>query len=154
MEASGCGKNVLYGLRRKWLSKFEIDIAVPYVFFRDLEILGPNSFATPESRDALFTALGAGNGDETVRLLREAADSFFARMSELVGTAVTSAPTPLPLKVARLAASPASPGIKTTSAIAARTAVVRSAKPLRTGSIKQSRPRGPGHRLKPKPPAR
>jgi hypothetical protein len=156
VEASGCGKNVVYDRRREWLAKFQIDIAVPYVFFRDLEVLGPNSFAAPETRDALLNALGDGDGDETLRLLREAADSFFARMSELVGTAVTSLPTPLPLKVARIAGPNASPSTKPASAVAAGTslALVLSAKSVRTGSTKRFLRRRPGHRPKPKPPAR
>ena len=154
VQASGCGKNVVYERRRQWLTQFEIDIAVPYIFLRDLEILGPNSFAAPETREALLNALGEGDGDETLRLLREAADSFFARMSELVGTAVTSLPTPLPLKVAGLAPSPASPGIKPTTAVAAGTGLVPSAKSLRSGSPKKSLPRGTGHRPKPWRPAR
>jgi hypothetical protein len=149
VAASGCGKNVVYARRLEWLAKFQIDIAVPYVFYRDLEVLGPNSFAAPETRDALLNALGEGDGDETLRVLREAADSFFARMSELVGTAVTSLPTPLPLKVARVAAPNASAGIK--PAAGTGLALVPSAKFVRTGSTKKFLPRGPGHRPKRKP---
>ncbi len=148
IQASGCGKNVVYERRRQWLAEFEIDIAVPYVFFRDLEVLGPNSFAAPETCEALLNALGEGDGDETLRLLREAADSFFARMSELVGVAITSPPTPLPLKVARVAASDASAGIKSPSV---GRALAPSLKSVRSGSTKKSLP---GRRRKPKPPAR
>ena len=49
VQASGCGKNIVYERQREWLAKFRVDIAVPYVFFRDLEVLGPNSFAAPET---------------------------------------------------------------------------------------------------------
>jgi hypothetical protein len=156
VAASGCGKNVVYDRRRQWLAKYQVDIAVPYVFFRDLEVLGPNSFAAPETREALLNALGEGDGDETLRLLREAADSFFARMSELVGTAVTSLPTPLPLKIASVAASKASDGANGESdvEIGPGLPLLPSPKPLRTGSPKKSPPRRPGHRPKPKPPAR
>ena len=156
VAASGCGKNVVYVRRRQWLAKYSVDIAVPYIFLRDLEVLGPNSFAAPETREALLNALGDGDGDETLRLLREAADSFFARMSELVGTAVTSLPTPLPLKVARVAASSASAGTKPASAVAASPGLplVRSAKSMRTGSTKKFLRRRPGLRPKPKPPGR
>ncbi len=156
VRASGCGKNVVYARRRQWLTKFQIDIAVPYIFFRDLEILGPNSFASPETREALLNALDNGDGDETLRLLREAADSFFARMSELVGVAITSPPTPLPLKVARVAASNASAGMKPASTFAAGLGLplLPSAKSVRTGLAKKSLRRGPGSRPKPKPPGR
>ena len=140
VQASGCGKNVVYGRRRQWLDEYQVDIAVPYVFFRDLEVLGPNSFAAPETREALLNALGEGDGDETLRLLREAADSFFARMSELVGVAVTSPPTPLPLKVARVAPSNASAEAKPASAVAASPGLplLPSAKSVRTGSPPKS----------------
>ena len=120
----------------------------PLYLYRDLEILGPNSFAVPESREALLNALGEGDGDETLRVLREAADSFFARMSELVGVAVTSPPTPLPLKVACLPGSKASTGIDPTSAVQASSglSLVTSAKSVRTTSPRKSVPPRRGHR--------
>ena len=146
MAASGCSKNVVYSRRRQWLAEFQVDLAVPYVFFRDLAVLGPNSFAMPATREALLSALGEGDGDETVRLLRGASDSFFARMSELVGVAVTSPPTPLPLKVARLAGSNASAGANPAPAVApsARLPLASSAKsPASAG-----KPHWPGNRPK------
>ena len=156
VQASGCGKNIVYERQREWLAKFRVDIAVPYVFFRDLEVLGPNSFAAPETRDALLKSLNSGDGDETLRLLREAANSFFARMSELVGTAVTSPPTPLPLKVAGAAANASAALKPTPPAVATRPGLplVPSAKSVRPGRTKRSLPRGPGHRPKRKPPRR
>jgi hypothetical protein len=147
ITASGCGKNVVYSRRRQWLAEYHVDIAVPYTFYRDLEVLGPNSFAAPETREAILNALGEGDGDQTLRLLREAADSFFARMSELVGVAVTSPPTPLPLKVACLPGSK-SAGTGQTSAAEAITGLPRvtSAKSVRTRSPRKSMPRRLGQR--------
>jgi len=59
-------------------------------------------------------------------------------MSELVGTAVTSLPTPLPLKAARVAAPNASAGMKPASAVeaAAGFRLVPSARSVRSGSTK------------------
>ena len=75
IQASGCGKNVVYERRRQWLAEFDVDIAVPYIFFRDLEVLG-RQLRRSRTREALLEALGEGDGEETVRLLGEAADSL------------------------------------------------------------------------------
>jgi len=70
--------------------------------------------------------------------------------------AITSPPTPLPLKVARVAASKASDGANGESdvEIGPGLPLLPSAKSVRTGLTKKSLRRGPGHRPKTKPPVR
>src|SRR5208337_4777156 len=89
-----------YERRKVWLAKYNIDIAIPYAFYRDLEFFGPNSLTKPEARAALIAAIGQGVGEDTLRLLEEASANFFAQMADVVGKPISGPPTLLPTKVA------------------------------------------------------
>ncbi len=99
-EAAGVGKTTVYDRQKEWLPEFNVDIGNPYAFYRDLEFFGPNSFTKPENRAALNTAIGGRDEDETLRLLAEASDNFFAQVANVVGKAISSPPTLLPTKLA------------------------------------------------------
>ena len=97
---SGVGKTAFYKRRKARLAKYNIDIAIPYAFYRDLEFFGPNSLTKPEARAALIAAIGQGDGEDTLRLLGEASANFFAQMADVVGKPISGTPTLLPTKVA------------------------------------------------------
>jgi hypothetical protein len=106
-KMAGCNKSTVYERRKTLMAEFNIDIAIPYAFYRDLRYFGPASLTQPENRAALVAALDTGDGAETLRLLEEAASHFFDELPTVVGAAITSPPKLLPTKVAGLE-SPAS----------------------------------------------
>jgi hypothetical protein len=55
-QAGGCEKSKVYQLREKWLREFNVDIAIPRAFYRDLLVYAPASLMMPEDRDALLNA--------------------------------------------------------------------------------------------------
>jgi len=99
-DAAGVSKTTVYARQKEYVLKFHIDIGNPYAFYRDLEFFGPNSYTKPENRAALTAAIGGGEGDETLRLLAEASDNFFAQVENVVGKAISNPPALLPIKLA------------------------------------------------------
>jgi hypothetical protein len=98
-QAGRCQKSKVYQLREKWLREFNVDIAIPRAFYRDLLVYAPASLMLPEDRDALLNARRERAGPKTLRILDDADRSFFAQMTAVVGGAVQSPPLQLPAKV-------------------------------------------------------
>jgi hypothetical protein len=98
-QAGRCQKSKVYQLREKWLREFNVDIAIPRAFYRDLLVCAPTSLMLPEDRDALLNARRERAGPKTLRILDDADRSFFAQMTAVVGGAVQSPPLQLPAKV-------------------------------------------------------
>ena len=98
--ASGVGHSTVYSRRKLWLRDYNVDIEIPYVFYRDLEFFGPHSFTKPENRTALIAAVNENDGKEAIRLLVEASGNFFAQLANIVGTAISTPPILLPTKPA------------------------------------------------------
>jgi hypothetical protein len=98
-QAGGCEKSKVYQLRERWLREFNVDVAIPRAFYRDLLVYAPTSLMMPEDRDALLKARSRRDGEKTLRILDDADGSFFAQMSAVVGRAIQSPPISLPAKV-------------------------------------------------------
>ena len=98
-QAGRCQKSKVYQLRERWLREFNVDIAIPRAFYRDLLVYAPTSLMLPEDRDALLNARSERDGQKTLRILDDADGSFFAQMTAVVGSAVQSPPLQLPAKV-------------------------------------------------------
>jgi hypothetical protein len=98
-QAGRCQKSKVYQLRDTWLREFNVDIAIPRAFYRDLLVYAPTSLMLPEDRDALLNARSRRDGEKTLRILDDADGNFFAQMTAVVGGAVQSPPLPLPAKV-------------------------------------------------------
>ena len=45
---SGCRKSTIYNRRKQWLEEYHIDIALPFAFYRDLLVFGPQSLTATE----------------------------------------------------------------------------------------------------------
>ncbi len=58
-ETAGCGKTIVYQRRAEWLKKYDVDIAIPFAFYRDLRVYAPASFMIPQDHDALLNARSA-----------------------------------------------------------------------------------------------
>jgi hypothetical protein len=37
-ETAGCGKTIVYQRGAEWLKKYDVDIPIPYAFYRDLRV--------------------------------------------------------------------------------------------------------------------
>jgi hypothetical protein len=98
-QAGGCEKSKVYQLRERWLREFNVDVAIPRAFYRDLLVYAPTSLMMPEDRDALLKARSRRDGEKTLRILDDADGSFFAQMTAVVGRAIQSPPVSLPAKV-------------------------------------------------------
>jgi hypothetical protein len=100
IETSGLEKTTVYGHRKRLLTAYGIDIAIPYPFYRDMVHHGPKSLTTPENREAMNQALGkTADKQEVWRLLQQDVTNFFTQLVEVVGATVSSRPTHLPMKV-------------------------------------------------------
>ena len=98
-QLAGCGKTTLDKHRKEWLAAYHLDIAISRAFYRDLRTYSPASLILPEGRDALLAARDQQDGDETLRLLDDADGDFFSQVNGVVGRAISSPPTLLPVKV-------------------------------------------------------
>jgi hypothetical protein len=126
-EATGCKKSKIYEQRATWLVAYNIDIAIPRAFYRDLRTYTPITFALPGARDALLNARDQGDGGETLRLLSGADTSFFEQMNEFVGRAILSPPKLLVAKVAgEITAVPIQPKQAIVSQVASTKAFSRT----------------------------
>ena len=99
-KLAGCSNTTLYERRAEWMAAYNVDMAIPRAFYRDLRTYSPASLILPEGRDALLAARDQQDGDETLRLLDDADGDFFSLINEVVGKAISSPPTLLPTKVA------------------------------------------------------
>jgi len=101
IERSKLKKSAIYDGRKRLLDEHDIDIAIPYKFYADLEHHGPKSLIDAERREALNRALSkSADKNEVFRLLQEGIDNFFDQLVNVVGKTVSSPPTKLPLKEA------------------------------------------------------
>ena len=100
-EAAGCGKTAVYARRASWLRDYDVDIAIPHAFYRDLRIYAPLSLLPPQQRDELLTQRQRRHGEDLLRLLDGADRNFFAQMNTVVGNAVRQPPVLLSAKIIR-----------------------------------------------------
>jgi hypothetical protein len=98
-KLAGCSKTIFYKYRTEWLAAYDVDIAIPRAFYRDLRTYSPVSLILPEGRDALLAARDQQDGEGTLRLLDDTDVAFFAQLNDVVGKAISCPPTPLPAKV-------------------------------------------------------
>ena len=100
-KKAGRTQPTVYARQKQWRKDFKIDIALPYAFYRDLLHFAPRSLTEPKERDALIAAVHGENGEETVRLLTDAAKHFDAQRIEVVGSAISARPHAMSFRVAR-----------------------------------------------------
>ena len=99
-RAAGCSEGWVYE-RRKWLlTKYQIDIKIPFAYYRDLVFYGPNSLTKPKVRAALNAALARGDAATNIRLRQKAAKDFERQRITVVGGTVRSPPLSMSPKVA------------------------------------------------------
>ena len=99
-QDSGCSLQTVYTRRKKWLSEYGIDIAVPHALYRDLLYFGPPSLTQPKDRSALLTAVRRKEGKEAIRLHDDAAQNFDRQRIKIVGKTIGSRPHKMEIKVA------------------------------------------------------
>ena len=99
MKAAKCDDNVVYACQKKWLKTYHVDIEIPRAFYSGLRTYPPVSFLTPEDADVHLAARDQDDGDEVLRLTKEAENTFFAQMNKFVGGPISTPPTLLPAKV-------------------------------------------------------
>jgi hypothetical protein len=87
-QAAGCSKGWVYARRKQLLARYQIDIALPFAFYRDLIFYGPNSLTSPQDRAALNVALERGDAATNLRLRQQAVKDFDRRRRGVVGAAV------------------------------------------------------------------
>jgi hypothetical protein len=88
-QAARCSKGWVYARRKQLLARCQIDIALPFAFYRDLIFYGPNSLTPPRDRAALNAALARGDAATNLRLRQQAVKEFDRQRRGVVGAAVT-----------------------------------------------------------------
>jgi hypothetical protein len=120
--------------RKAWLAEFNIDIALPYGFYRDLIFFAPASLTTPENRSALMAAISRGNAEKALALLAGAAKDFDRQRLRIVGSAINA-----PLgEIAVETVVPASP--KRAKKSTGKIPVKKAKHPGRVGAGKKKQP--------------
>jgi hypothetical protein len=89
-RAAGCSTGWVYERRKSLLAGYNIDLAIPFAYYRDLVFFGPNSFTKPKVRAALNAALARGDAATNLRLRQKAAEDFERRRTSVVGGPVRS----------------------------------------------------------------
>jgi len=102
-KVAGCARATVYNRRNKWWQLYGIDIARPLQMYSDILYFGHNSIAKPDSITALMEAVDQEEGDEAVRLHREAIDDFERKRVEIVIPALVSRPRAMELKLPPIA---------------------------------------------------
>jgi transposase-like protein len=98
-KAAGRSNSTVYNRRREWRDEYNVDIAIPHAFYRDLLFFGSHGLTAPELRSVLIESVKAGFADQTVSLLANAAADFDAQRAEVVATTINSAPLAMAPKV-------------------------------------------------------
>ena len=89
----------IYKRRRLWLDQFNIDILVPYGFYRDLLFYGPNSVMEVSERREMVRAVDRKDGGASVRLLWQAALRFDEARRTVLRPAMAAKPRAVPVFV-------------------------------------------------------
>jgi hypothetical protein len=89
-RAAGCSKGWVYEQRKQLLAQYDIDLEIPFAYYRDLVFFGPNSLTKPKVRAALNAALAGGDAATNLRLRQKAAKDFDRRRIGVVGGTVRS----------------------------------------------------------------
>ena len=97
---AGCSLQTVYTRREEWLRDYGIDIAVPHALYRDLLYFGPPSLTQPKDRSALLAAVRCKEGNDVIRLHKEAARNFDRQRIEIAGKTIGSRPHKMEVKVA------------------------------------------------------
>jgi hypothetical protein len=87
-KKAGCNAQTVRNRQKEWQAEFNIDIALPHGFYRDLIFFAPASLTTPENRSALMAAISRGNAEKALALLVEAAKDFDRQRLRIVGSAI------------------------------------------------------------------
>jgi hypothetical protein len=76
-----------------------VDISLPFAFYRDLLVFGPQSLTAPGHRSALNAAIKSRNAKETLRLMSEAVGDFDKKRVVIIGAAIKESPRRMSAKV-------------------------------------------------------
>ena len=175
-KKAGCNAQTVRNRQKEWLGEFNIDIALPYGFYRDLIFFAPASLTTPENRSALMAAISHGDAEKALALLAGAAKDFDRQRLRVVGSAIKApvgeiavetvvgdittaaiqartaalsarAKKPTPRVAAKKAASP-----KRAKKSTGKISVKKAKRPVRVGTVKEKPPM-PYRVEPPKPPS-
>ena len=81
------------------MTTYKIDIEIPRVYYRDLQLLSAVAFLDDDERDAHVAAQEQPDDGSSHLLLNKAKDDFLRQMKTFVGGPISSPPTLLPAKV-------------------------------------------------------